>query len=79
VKHEVGGTSMGGGGQQVGANTGEGGGGARAGKDRTGGSSTSALCTKFTLILNNDHGFIKTYKHHTCPMFSKVHNNHIPS
>jgi hypothetical protein len=33
--------------------TGRGGWGARVGKDRAGGSSTGALCTGFTLVLDN--------------------------
>jgi len=41
VKHRAKGANRGGGGQQ---------GGARAGKDWAGGSSTSALCTRFTLV-----------------------------
>jgi hypothetical protein len=62
VKHGARGASTGGGGQQGGANTGRG--GAQVGKDRAGGgggggtpkdgtagSSTSALCTRFTLVL----------------------------
>jgi hypothetical protein len=59
VKHGARGASTGGGGQQGGANTGRG--GAQVGKDRAGGGgggapgpappSTSALCTRFTLVL----------------------------
>ncbi len=58
VKHGAGGASTGGGGHQGGgraggpARTGKDrvGWGARAGKDWAGGSSTGALCTRFTLV-----------------------------
>ncbi len=43
MKRGAGGANTGGGGQH-------GRGGARAGKDRAGGSSTGALCTRFTLV-----------------------------
>jgi hypothetical protein len=52
-----GGASTGGGGQHGRGGDGRGGparaGGARAGKDRARGSSTGALCTKFTLVCLN--------------------------
>jgi hypothetical protein len=66
---DVGGASMGGGGQhergggrvgknraRKGANTGEG--GARARKDRARESLTGALCTKFTLVSINEGAYL---------------------